>query len=377
MKRKANILLYIETGGPGGAETVLINIARSIDRERFNPVVVLHRSGWVHEQLLKLNIDTRIIPCNRSWDLSFLVKFIRLGRQLKIDLINSHLFGAGLYACLAAIFLRVPVIATFHNELFLPGRAERYLKLKNFLIRHLARRVVLVADYMRKDYVQLGRYPEDKLLTIYNGLELDRADGENDRHRIRAELGLAEDDPVVGHVANFRPPKGHRYLIEAAAIVCEAMPEARFLLIGEQGDGRIKSEVEELIAEKKLAANVRLLGFRADVSALLTATDVFVLSSISEGHPLSVVEAMAAGRPVVATDVGGLSEIVTPGETGFLVEPKNSSAMADRIAELLRDRELRRDMGEAGRRIARDRFSLSTMMRQYQNLFEEAIGKRL
>lgn len=371
MTPKLNILQYIETGGPGGAETVLINLARHLDRGRFEPSVILHRTGWVSEQLAGYGIRTEIVPCSRSWDISFLRRFMRTCRQFKIDVIHSHLFGAGLYACLAGAILRLPVVVTFHNELFLPGRRERFLPLKNFLIRNLADRIVLVADYMRPEYVSRGKYSEAKMRTIYNGIEFPPGLPETEKDNLRNELKLGAGDPLVGHVANFRTPKGHHYLIEAAAEVTRRLPNVRFLLIGDLGDGSIRAEVEKLAAKHNIEKNVIILGFRSDVSRLLSLMDVFVLSSISEGHPLSVVEAMAAAKPVVVTNVGGLPEIVEDGHTGYLVEPKNPSALAEKITTLLSQPDFREQMGSRAVKAAEGRFSLDAMIRSYEQLFEE------
>jgi glycosyltransferase involved in cell wall biosynthesis len=369
MDRKYNILHYIETSGPGGAETVLVNIAVNIDSERFHSSAILHKSRWLHEQLMNNRIETAIIPSRRSWDMLFLFNLIKYCRSHKIDLIHSHLFGANLYSCLAGAMLRIPVVTTFHNELFFQGRSERFLKLKSFFIRKFASKMIFVAEYMKKDYIIYSRFPTDKLQTIYNGIELNRRIETADISSLSRELGVLEDDLVVGHIANLRAPKGHLYLMEAARQVCERIPHARFFLIGEEGDGSIRKEIENFIAENGLKENVKLLGFRKDVGRLLRLMDIFVLSSTSEGLPLSVIEAMAAARPVVATDVGGLSEIVIPDETGFLVEPRNSRALAYRLITLLENRDLRVKMGEAGEKTVESKFSLKAMIDRYQDLY--------
>jgi glycosyltransferase involved in cell wall biosynthesis len=374
MKGTLNILQYIETSGPGGAETVLVNIARSMDRSRFNPQVVLHKSRWLHQQLLAADIPTCIIPGQGSWDLSFLRKLIRACRELEIDVIHAHLFGASLYACLAGVILRVPVIATFHNELYLPGRAERFLPLKNFLIRRLAAKIVLVADFMKIDYIKKGHYPLSKMVTIYNGINFPGRLPSVEAAALRKELGLEATDLIVGHVANFRTPKGHRYLVEAAADVCRRIPQAKFLLIGEFGDGSIKSEVETLMAKYHIEDKIKLLGFRSDVHKLLDTMDVFILPSVSEGHPLSVVEAMAAAKPVVATRVGGLEEIIEDGRTGYLVAPKDPISLAERMVTLLKDQNHRREMGQAAFKEATGRFSLEAMMKSYEELYREVVS---
>lgn len=373
MKKKYNILQYIETSGPGGAETVLLNIASNIDKDRFNPMVVLHKSKWLHEQLLRNKIETEIIPSKRSWDMVFLAKFVRYCRRHKIDLIHSHLFGANLYSCLAGALLRLPVITTFHNELFFQGRSERFMALKSMIIRNFAAQIVFVAEYMKKDYVENLNFPDNKLLTIYNGVESNNGINNFDSSSLKKELAILNDDLLVGHIANLRPPKGHQYLIKAASHVCKQIPNAKFLLIGDEGDGVIKKEIEDLTAELGLGENIKLLGFRNDVNKLLQLIDVFVLSSTSEGLPLSVIEAMASSKPVVATNIGGLPEIVVPDKTGYLVEPQNAEALAVKLMFLLKDKTLRNRMGQAGRKVIEEKYSLQTMIDNYQNLYEELL----
>jgi len=207
---------------------------------------------------------------------------------------------------------------------------------------------------------------------VYNGVQFAPKPSDQRLAELRAELGLNKGDFVIGHVANFRTPKGHLHLIDAAAKVCRETPKARFLLIGEAKKGMdIRRQVETRIAEHNLSGNVSLLGFREDVPELLYVMDMFVLSSISEGLPLSVVEAQAAGLPVVATDVGGLAEIVTDGESGYLVGPGDPDALAAKILALARDRDLCTRMGRAGRESAEQKFSLATMITNYQNLYTE------
>jgi len=374
VSRKLNILHYIETSGPGGAETVLLNIAKGIDKSRFNSTAVLHESDWLHEQLLSNGVETEIIPSRHSWDIFFLMKFIGYCRRHKIDLIHSHLFGANLYSCLAGAVLRLPVVATFHNELFFRGRLEKFMTIKSALIRKFASRMVFVAEFMKKDYLNYMRLSGDRMLTVYNGIDLKEYNGETDKSALKKELGIEEGDPIVGHVANFRAPKGHNYLIEAASRVCQSIPGARFLLIGHPGDGTIKKEIEGKIAGLGLEENVQILGFRKDVSRMLRLMDIFVLSSTSEGLPLSVIEAMASSKPVVVTNVGGLPEIVVPDRTGYLVEAKDAGALAEKIIILLEDEALRKQMGEAGRKLVEEKYSLRAMIDSYQKLYEDLAG---
>jgi glycosyltransferase involved in cell wall biosynthesis len=373
MGRKYNILHHIETSGPGGAETVLLNIAAGIDKNHYNSKVVLHKSKWLDEQLSKKEIDTEIVPCKRSWDILFLSKLVGYCRRHKIDLIHSHLFGANLYSCLAGAILRLPVVATFHNELFFRGQSERYLTIKSFIIRNFASQLVFVAEYMKEDYSTYLKMSEDKMLTVYNGADLTEYIDKNEISAIKTELGIKDGDLIVGHVANFRAPKGHHYLVEAASLVCRRVPRAKFLLIGDPGNGAIKKDIEDFIAESGLEGNILILGFRNNVNMLLQIMDIFVLSSTTEGLPVSVIEAMASSKPVVATNVGGLPEIVIHRQSGYLVEPGNAEALAEKTLILLDDEALRERMGRVGRKSVEEKFSLRVMVNKYQNLYGELI----
>lgn len=366
-------MLIIETGGPGGGEQVFLNLAKNIDRKQFNLSAILFNKGWLYDQLTIHRIETTVICSKRSWDFNLLYKLIRICNRQNIDIIHSHYMGTNLYAGLAGAILRIPVVATFHNELKLPWWTYRYSRLKHFVIRKFASKVVLVADFMKKDYMEIAGIPRGKLSIIYNGIETGIEKNDFDGTSLRKELDLSGDDLLVGHIANFRIPKGHRFLIEAAGLVCKKLKNAKFLLVGDEGDGSLKGEIEDLINKMNLKDNVRILGFRDDVQKLLSLIDIFVLPSMSEGLPLSVIEAMAASKPVVATNVGGLAEIVIPDKTGYLVEAGNGNALAEKLLILLNDKRLRERMGEQGRKAVERKFSLDVMIDKYQKLFAELL----
>jgi glycosyltransferase involved in cell wall biosynthesis len=364
-----NILLVIETKGPGGAETVLLHLARNLDRSKFHPRVLLLKTGWLDEQLRASGVETVIVPSTRSWDIGFLRKFIRAVRDFETDLIHSHLPGANLYSCLAGYWTGIPVITTYHGELFLPGSPVGHAGVKNRIVRKLASKIVLVADYLRHDFVSIARFPVSKLSIIYNGIPIAGPGADFDPVRKRQSVGLAPDDLAVGIVANFRPPKGYQYFMEAVRIVHKELPDVKFLIVG-QGEGDIRQKVEDTIKEYGLQDNVKILGFRSDVPELLQIIDLFVLSSISEGLPLAAVEAMAASKPVVATKVGGMAELVQSGTSGYLVPPADARKLADRMIAVLKDSSLRESMGSAGREIAVSTFSIEGMVASYQQLYE-------
>jgi glycosyltransferase involved in cell wall biosynthesis len=373
MSRPYNILLLNETSGPGGAETVIFNIAKNLDRNQYTPRVGLFCDGWFAEHLAHHGIAVDIIQSKKSWDLTFLKDLMNYCSANKIDLIHAHLPGANLYGSVAGKMLGIPVICTLHNEMIIAGYVERFGSIKRRIIRSLATRYVVVAKYMQQDYIVKGKFSPRKMVTIYNGLSDSDGQSTFDLDAFKRDIDFHEGEILITNVANFRPPKGHRVLIEAAHLVHQAAPNVKFLLIGDEGDGSIIGYVRDRIKEWGLADNVKLLGFRKDVYHILRNSDIFLLASNSEGLPISVVEAMLASKTVVATDVGGLSEIVVSGKTGFLVEPNNPKAIADTLLNLVNNAKLRSEIGDQGHQYALATLSIKSMIDQYQKLYRELI----
>lgn len=375
MDRKLNILIVTESSVPGGAETVVLDLATNIDRDRFKVWVVLFRPGWLLDRLKEAKVEVRLMESTQSFDIRFIMGLKRFCKENRIDLINSHLPGANMYCAMIGQLARIPVLTTAHNELTMPGYNERFDAIKKFLTRNLATRHVLVAEYMKDQYITEGKYTIDSIEMIRNGIHFRPQPDDNTLSSLRRELNLNESDILIGNVANFDPPKGHTHLIEVAALVCRNNSKVKFLLIGDEREGEIVDPLKERVATLGLTDRILFLGFRADVPDLLHLLDVFVLPSLSEGLPLSIIEAKAAAKPIVATDVGGVSEVVSDGQNGYLVPPGNDSIMAERLIKLAEDANLRQAMGASGYDEARAIFSMETMIGKYQNLFVRMIDK--
>lgn len=375
MNRKTNILIVTESSVPGGAETVVLDLAKNIDRDRFNVWVVLFRPGWLLDQLREAQVDVRLMESDRSFDLGFIMTLRRFCKENQIDLINSHLPGANMYCAMIGKLAGLPVITTAHNEFIMPGYEERFTSIKNFLTRSLATKHVLVADYMKDQYITAGKYTVDSIEIIRNGIYFRPRPDENILLSLRQQLNFNQSDILIGNVANFDPPKGHNHLVEAASIVCNENSLVKFLLIGDEREGEIADPLKERVAALGLTDKILFLGFRADVADLLHLLDIFVLPSISEGLPLSIIEAKAAAKPIVATNVGGVSEVVFDCQNGYLVPAGDESAMAERLIKLAGDTDLRKTMGLNGYDNARAIFSMETMISSYQDLFVRMVDK--
>jgi len=215
---------------------------------------------------------------------------------------------------------------------------------------------------------QLGEVvPLDKMVTIHNGIDTDRFGSPHDSSAIRAALGLCADQPVIGIVARLDPIKNHEALITAMKQIVAQLPRAVLLIVG---DGPLRSELEAQVSSLALGDHVCFLGARADVPELLGAIDLFVLCSHSEGLSLTLIEACAAGKPIVATDVGGNAEVVQHQETGLLVPLGQPELLAEAILEVLGDREKALQMGQNGRRNFEEQFVLGAMVQEYEKLYE-------
>lgn len=372
LRQKRKILHLIETTGPGGAETVLLNIVRRLNRDNFESSVVIMGAGWLHNQLTGSGVDVRIIDSSKANDLMFLRKIYHLVRTERVDLIHSHLDGMNFYACLTGLTTRRPVIATFHGMVGDWHKTSVKSKLKFAVIRKSATRVVAVSNYLKRELVQKWRFSSDHVTMIHNGVDFQVLDRTSQTSSVRAELGLSPETPLIGMVANIRRPKGYQYFVEAARLISDRMPECRFLIVG-QGEGNLLNELTSQIEALGLTDRVILTGFREDVAQILAQLDIFMLSSLSEGLSIATIEAMGLGKPVVVTDSGGPGEIVRDGETGYLVPPADPKALADRAVELLRNHSLAERMGQAARADVRLRFSLEQNVRSYEQLYRECV----
>jgi glycosyltransferase involved in cell wall biosynthesis len=262
----------------------------------------------------------------------------------------------------------VPVVATVHGKNYFADQLKRRLA-----YRYVSRvsRMVAVSEDLKQFIVRRAGVAEHRINVVYNGVDAAGLPRIEELSEIRAQLRLDEYDHVIGAVGSLYPVKGHMYLIQALPEILRACPKTLLLLVGR---GELEQSLKAEVAKRNLDAYVRFLGFRSDVPALLSLFDVFVLPSLSEGLSMALLEAMAAGKPVVATKVGGNSELVLDGDTGFLVDPESPESISDRVVQILRDKVRAALMGDRGRRRVHDKFSFRAMVDRYQSYYEQATG---
>ena len=363
-----NVLYVIWSLRPGGAERVVVNLANNLSRERFRPVVCCLNDPGEWASLLRDDVPLHFLDKRPSIDLSMISKIGRLIKQENIDIVHTHLATANTWGRLAAVIRRVPVIlATEHSTDV--WKSWYQFPIDRILTR-FSTKLIAVSHSVERFYCDRLKLSRQKVDVIYNGIEVESFEVRIDRAEKRRELGISPSAPVVAVIGRLIPDKGHRIFFDAMETVKKRHPDCVGLVVG---DGPLRKELEEDAAERGLGSTIHFTGQRRDVEEILAAVDIVANASTREGHPLVVLEAMAAGRPIVATSVGGTPECVTDDVTGFLVPPARPGPLADRISYLLDHHEKRLSFAENGRTCVAQKFSLSAMIekteRSYLDLY--------
>ena len=365
--RIAHLLLG---GEVRGGELVALALARAATK-RGDVVVFLSPSrGPFDAVAAEEGFGVARVDVSRTFRVRGALALSRLLRRERIDVLHTHTaIAANVLSRIAGRLAGVRVVSHVHIANYLPpnpARAALMRSLDNVTAR-LADRVVAVSEATKEALVEQG-YPDGSIEVVPNGIQLVADDDRLGRQRL-AEFGIGPDERVIGEIGRLCDVKGQRDLLAAAA----QLDGVRVVLIGhdlEQG-GRYRDLLEREARSLGLEGRVTFTGHRSDARALLAGLDVFVLPSWVEGMPIVVLEAMAAGKPVVATAVGGTPELVVDGETGVLVPPRDPEALARALTELLDEPERARRLGEAGRARVRERFSEDAMTRRILEVYDE------
>jgi L-malate glycosyltransferase len=355
--------LHIDTARTWrGGQNQVLNTVLGLRALGHRTMLVAHSEG-VLRQRAKEGLDLLSLAPKTEMDLTAAWRLSRIIKQLKPNIVHAHdphaVAMAALALSMSTQLSKPPLVAARRVDFHLKGNALsrwKYRQVDCFVCASEAIRQMLIGDGV----------PPARTVTVHEGIDIERVDGAEPAN-LHGEFWLPHHAPIVGNVAALVGHKGQRHLIEAARLVLPQMPDARFVIAGE---GELRPALERQIKDHHLEKHVLLVGFRPDVLSLHKAFDIFVLSSVTEGLGTSLLDAMAAGKPIVATRTGGIPEVVIDGETGLLVPPRDDEALADAIVRLLKDAGLRRAMGEAGRARARDLFSLERMVQNTLNVYQ-------
>jgi len=367
-------LLLLTVGlGVGGAEEIIRQSLPLIREEGFDVTLwSLKRGGRLLREIRDSGGRVESLGGSSPWNPAPLVRLWSGIRKEGFDLIHSHLYWANLAARLTGRCAgRAVIVNSHHGTDAWISPSRRWLERVTL---SLADRVVVCSEAVRRCAIEEVGMPEDKVVTVANGIRVGRFSDASRRGALRAALGLAPDQPVVGTVGRLdEPVKGLSVLVAAMEKVAERIPGAVCLVIGE---GPARASLEAIVRRRNLPERFRFLGERRDVPDLLHAVDLYVQPSLFEGFGLSALEAMAAGKAVVASRVGGLMEVVADSVTGDLVPPGNPEDLACSIVRLLEDPDRRGRYGREGQARALERFPLEKMVRGWTRIYWDLLALR-
>ena len=363
------VVHFTDSSGFGGAEQALLSLLAGLQAQGWRAALMVHPSPGIMpliEGAAQLGVDLWPVPrmpdglsgARRVW------AFSRELRTRRPDVFHAHLTWplACKFGLVGAILARVPaIVATV--QLYVDFPIDPSIFVQQRLIVAGVGRYIAVSQAVAQRMLRKLRWPARKVQVIRNSVSTAAPDPACDRPVARAGL------PVVLTVARLDEQKGHRYLLEAAAQV----PEAQFVLAG---DGPLRASLEAQARSLGVEGRIQFLGYRRNITDLLAGCDVFVLPSLYEGLPLSILEAMSAGKPVIATQIGGTDEAVIAGETGILIPPADPDALATAIRTILADQPLAQRLATAGRARVEQEFSAKKMVQQVTHIYDELLEKR-
>jgi glycosyltransferase involved in cell wall biosynthesis len=355
----------------GGAELLAVRIARQHRGSQRFVFVCLDHPGTMAEELLAEGFPVHALHRRPGLDGQVILALAAVLRRERVDLIQAHQYTPFLYSLVARRLWRRPsILFTEHGRLFPDYRRPKRVWANRLLLERRDR-VVAVGEAVRQALFMNEGIPKERVTVIYNGTDTQaHAASVPDQKSLRAEIRVGPRDLLILQVARLDPIKDHATGLRTLEHVVWHRRDARLVLVGE---GPERTSIERIVQERNLAPYVRLLGLRTDIPRLMQSANVFLLTSVSEGIPLTVIEAMASGLPIVATRVGGLAELVDDGLTGILVPAGDDAALADAILRLARDPPLCQQMGQLGRDRANRFFSESQMHAHYHHLYEEML----
>jgi len=373
--KKNNILYLVTKLELGGAQKHLLDLITHLDASRYNIFLFTAKKGFLVSEAASIpKIQIKLSeflerPINPLKDVFALFEIYSFIKNNNIDIVHTHSSKAGIVGRIAARLAGVKIIVhTVHGWSF--------NDFQPFLLKHLyiwlerfcalfSSKIIVVSDCDKTKGLRYLIGSPDKYAVIRYGIDLGHF--LKTSHAALNKAVTVGKPLIVGMIACFKPQKDPEAFIRLAHLMLQDFPSVKFLLVG---DGVLRKDIEKLITGLKVEKNVDLLGWREDIAQLLSVMDIFVLTSLWEGLPISVLEAMASGKPVIATDTGGVREVISEGKTGFLVQPKDIKTMAEKLKILLSDDCLRVDMGLRAREALGKQYSIDFMIQSSEIIYD-------
>ena len=365
---KINILHIYQNSKIGGVQQQLLSLLKAYSRERFNPIFCcLGPKEEMGKEIEGTGIE--FIPLNKlrynRFSLGIVLELYRLMKKKQIHVVRTHRYRSNLYGRLAAFLAGVPVIiASVHDNYRTDKRPKR--RIMNRILSKITDKIVAVSEDVKEDIIRYDSIDPSKIEVIPNGIDVERFNPEKNTTDIRKEFSLEEDDIVIGFIGRIVPAKGLEYLLNALPYLKEEFKSIKLLIVGE---GSLVEELKERAKKNNIFDNILFIGRRRDIPEILASINIFVMPSIAEGLPNALLEAMAMGKPIVTTEVGGIPEIVKNGFNGLLVPPRDTLSLSKAIKELISNDRLAAKLGQAARDLVHDNLSIKAIAQKWQSLY--------
>ncbi len=364
---RRSILHSIDTTGPGGAETIFLDLVENLKLDGYENYAIIKGSGWVEDQLKKRNIRYYIVKPTGFLSITYYLTLAKILKENNTHLIQAHLLGSTLTYSILGWFLRIPLVATIHGQVDLNPN-ERWIWIKQKIMRFGVKQLIAVSRDLRDFINDRKLFPASSVEIIYNGID-EKKYQITDSRRLREELNIADDVLLIGSLGNVRPAKNYSLLLDVASeVIHKRQANVHFLIAGHQ-KRELMLSLDAKMKELNLTNRVHFLGFQNDTAEYLRQLDIFLLTSSSEGFSIATIEAMASELPVVATRCGGPEEILEHRRNGILAANGNKDDIVDALMEFGDKIEFRHLLALAGKKHAVNTFSVTIMNQSYARVY--------
>jgi glycosyltransferase involved in cell wall biosynthesis len=373
---RINVLHVYQNSKTGGIQQQILNLLKAYDRKLINPVFCcLGPRRELAEEMEALGVEVVALGYERytRFNAAIIFDLSRVLKEKNIHVLRTHKYRSNFYGRLAARLAHTPVVVASEHNIYIDKELRLGRRTINRLLARWTDQLVAVSEAIRRGVVRFDRIPEEKTMVIHNGAELGRFAGTHNGADIRAEFGADADIPLLGFVGRLVPSKGLNYLLEAMSLIIKRHPSARLAIVG---DGALMDKLKTKADSLGINGSIIFTGRRRDVPDILDALNVFVLSSVKEGLPNSIIEAMASGLPIVSSDVGGVGELITHEETGLLVPSKEPESLAQAVNHMLSNPAEASRMAAAARAYALANLSIEGTARTWERLYTSLLQQK-
>jgi len=364
-KRIVHVTFHMQIGG---TEQVIYNLIENTDPSRYDVSILCLEQpvGPFGIQLQKKGYQVIALDRKPGFDFSLIIKIHRYIKLNNIDVLHCHQYSPYVYGVLGALLTECRVIFTEHGR-FYPDSRKLKRVLVNPFLNMITDHITAISSATRNSLVKYENFPKSKIRIVYNGIDDSKYLLSYENSDLKESLGIGKDAYVLGTVARLDPVKNHKMMLKALKIIHQNYPEIFLIIVG---DGPERKNLENLASSLQISLRVIFTGFREDADIFYKITDIFLLTSFTEGTAMTLLEAMAMGLPCIATDVGGNPEIVKDKETGFIIPSDDENSLAEKINYLFSNQEIMKQMGKAGRKRFEDNFTVKRMVEYYQEMYK-------